>query len=46
MRLYPLARGGRAPRRILPELEATAPPIPIWRYRVVAGADEPWGRLR
>ena len=28
--LYPLARGCRAPRRIMPELEATAPPIPVW----------------
>jgi hypothetical protein len=39
--LYPLA--GR--RRIMPELEATAPPIPFWFYRVVAGAAEPWGQL-
>jgi hypothetical protein len=27
----------------MPELEATAPPIPFWFYRVVAGAAEPWG---
>jgi hypothetical protein len=33
-------------RRIMPELEATAPPIPFWFYRVVAGAAEPWGQLR
>jgi hypothetical protein len=26
----------------MPELEATAPPIPFWFYRVVAGAAEPW----
>jgi hypothetical protein len=40
-------RGGcRARRRIMPELEATAPPIPFWFYRVVAGAAEPWGQLR
>ena len=44
--LYPLARGCRAPRRILAEGEATAPPIPIWCDRVVAGAAELWGRLR
>jgi hypothetical protein len=30
----------------MPELEATAPPIPFWFYRVVAGAAEPWGQLR
>jgi hypothetical protein len=35
--LYPLARGCRAPRRIMPELEATAPPIPFWFYRVSGG---------
>jgi hypothetical protein len=29
----------------MPELEATAPPIPFWFYRVVAGAAEPWGQL-
>ncbi len=44
--LYPLARGCRAPRRIMPEREATALPIPIWCYRLVAGAAEPWGQLR
>jgi len=44
--LYPLARGGRARRRIVPELEATAPAIPFWFYRVVAGAAELGGRLR
>jgi hypothetical protein len=38
--LYPLACGCRAPRRIMPELEATAPPIPFWFYRGVAGAAE------
>jgi hypothetical protein len=27
----------------MPELEATAPPIPFWFYRVVAGAAEPMG---
>ena len=30
----------------LAEGEATAPPIPIWCDRVVAGAAELWGRLR
>jgi hypothetical protein len=30
----------------MPELEATASPIPFWFYRVVAGAAEPWGQLR
>ena len=44
--LYPLAGRRRARRRIKPELEATAPPIPFWFYRVVAGAAEPWGQLR
>jgi hypothetical protein len=44
--LYPLAGRRRARRRIMPELEATAPPIPFWFYRVVAGAAEPWGQLR
>src|ERR1039458_7125881 len=44
--LYPLARGCRAPRRIMPELEATAPAIPFWFYRVVAGAAELGGWLR
>ena len=44
--LYPLAGRRRARRRIKPELEATAPPIPFWCYRVVAGAAEPWGQLR
>jgi hypothetical protein len=41
-----LAGRRRARRRIMPELEATAPPIPFWFYRVVAGAAEPWGQLR
>ena len=27
----------RARRRIMPERETTAPPIPVWHYRVVAG---------
>ena len=36
----------RARRRIVPELAATAPPIPVWCYRVVAGAAEPWGQRR
>jgi hypothetical protein len=44
--LYPLARGCRAPCRIKPELEATAPAIPFWFYRVVAGAAELGGCLR
>ena len=35
--LYPLARGCRARSRIMPERETTAPPIPVWHYRVVAG---------
>ena len=30
----------RALRRIMPELSATAPPIPVWCYRVVASAAE------
>jgi hypothetical protein len=29
-----------------PSWEATAPPIPFWCYRVVAGAAEPGGWLR
>ena len=42
-----LGRGRRIKRRIMPELAATAPPIPFWFYRVVAGAtEEPWGQLR
>ena len=36
----------RARRRIVPELAATAPPIPVRCYRVVAGAVEPWGQRR
>jgi len=43
--LYPLARGCRAPRRIMPALEATAP-IPFWCYRVLAGAAELGGWRR
>jgi hypothetical protein len=31
--LYPLAGRRQARRRIMPELEATAPPIPFWFYR-------------
>jgi hypothetical protein len=42
----PLARGCRALRRIMPELSATAPPIPVWCYRVVASAAELGGYLR
>ena len=34
------------PRRIRPERAATAPPIPVWRYRLVPGAAELSGRLR
>ena len=36
--LYPLARGCRAPRRIMPELEATAPAIRASRSRRLDGA--------
>ena len=43
--LYPLARGCRAPRRMTPELAATAPAIPVWRYRLVAGAAELGGSV-
>ena len=43
--LYPLARGCRAPRRMRPELAATAPAIPVWRYRLVAGAAELGGSV-
>ena len=43
--LYPLARGCRAPRRKQPELAATAPAIPVWRYRLVAGAAELGGSV-
>ncbi len=43
--LYPLARGCRAPRRMTPERAATAPAIPVWRYRLVAGAAELGGSV-
>ena len=43
--LYPLARGCRVPRRMRPELAATAPAIPVWRYRLVAGAAELGGSV-
>ena len=43
--LYPLARGCRARRRMTPERAATAPAIPVWRYRLVAGAAELGGSV-
>ena len=43
--LYPLARGCRAPRRILPEPWTGRLPISVWRIRLAAAA-ELWGQRR
>ena len=43
--LYPLARGCRAPRRIMPEPWTGRLPISVWRIRLAAAA-ELWGQRR
>ena len=44
-RLYPLARGCRAPRRNLPDPWTGRLPISVWRIRLAAAA-ELWGQRR